>query len=48
MTPKEKKAFDSLKEDLYNYPEMMMVTVSRKDLEAIVNYIKKEQKNSLE
>ncbi|MBT2731658.1 hypothetical protein [Carnobacterium sp. ISL-102] len=47
MTPTEKKAFESLKFELWNYPEMVMVTVSRKELEAVINYIKKEQKKPL-
>lgn len=46
MTPNEKKAFDSLKEDLYNYPEMIMVTVSRKELELIINFAGKENKKN--
>lgn len=46
MTPKEKKAFDSLKEDLYNHPEMLMVTVSRKELELIINLLKKESEKT--
>lgn len=46
MTPNEKKAFDSLKEDLYNYPEMIMVTVSRKELELIINFVEKENKKN--
>lgn len=46
MTLEEKKAFDSLKEDLYNYPEMVMVTVVRKELEVVINYMKKVQKNN--
>lgn len=46
MTPIEKKALDSLKEDLYNYPEMIMVTVSRKELELIINFAEKENEKN--
>ncbi|WP_156956021.1 hypothetical protein [Carnobacterium pleistocenium] len=48
MTSEEKKAFESLKFELWNYPEMVMVTVSRKELETVINYIKKEQKKATE
>lgn len=46
MTPRVKEAIDSLKEDLYNYPEMIMITVSRRELELIINYIDKENKKN--
>lgn len=42
MNPKELKAFKELKSDLYNYPEMIMITVSRKDLELVINCLEKE------
>ncbi|MFL2100060.1 hypothetical protein [Desemzia sp. FAM 23989] len=45
MNPKELKAFKELKSDLYNYPEMFMITVDRKDLELVINYLEKEKEN---
>lgn len=43
MNAKEEKAFKELKSDLYNYPEMIMITVSRKDLELVINCLEKEK-----
>lgn len=43
MNSREIKAFNELKCDLYNYPEMIMITVSRKDLELVINYLEKEK-----
>ncbi|MCI3029772.1 hypothetical protein LMF32_12025 [Desemzia sp. C1] len=47
MTPAEKKALKELKNDLYNYPEVIMLSVSRKDLETVINYLEKTHKKSL-
>lgn len=47
MKPEEKKAMGSLKKELNDYPEMMMVTISRKDLETVINYLKKSTKKAL-
>lgn len=46
MTSEEKEALKNIKGDLYNYPEMVMITVSRKELEIVVNYIEKENKKN--
>ncbi|WP_188205383.1 hypothetical protein [Desemzia incerta] len=46
MNPAEKKALKELKNDLYNYPEVIMLSVSRKDLETVINYLEKVQKNA--
>lgn len=43
MNAKEKKAFKQLKDDLYNYPEMIMITVERKDLELVINYLEQKK-----
>lgn len=45
MNAKEKKALKELKSDLYNYPEVVMITVVRKDLELVINYLEKEKGN---
>lgn len=47
MNPKEMKAFKELKSDLDDYPEMLMISVARKDLELIIKYLEKENKKSL-
>lgn len=43
MNTKEEKAFKELKSDLYNYPEVIMLSVPRKELELVINYLEKEK-----
>lgn len=44
MNPEVKKALNSLNNELKNYPEMIMVTVSRKDLETVVKCLNAQKK----
>lgn len=46
MNQREEEAFNTLKDDLYNYPKVIMITVERKDLELVINYLEKEKRKN--